>query len=78
MIWPHPYPDLAPPGKPAAQTEWNRLARDDMDGHDWIGPAADHHRNLTRLTAAIRTELDSAARTINATLGMIDKHPYNA
>ena len=49
-----------------------------MDGHDWIDPAADHHRDLTRLTAAIRTELDSAARTMNATLGMIDKHPYNA
>ena len=79
MIWPHPYPDLAPLGQPAAQTEWSRLAKDDdMDGHDWIDPAADHHRDLTRLTAAIRTEPDSAARRINGTLGMIDKHPYNA
>lgn len=53
MIWPDPYPDLAPPGQPAAQTEWNRLARDDdMDGHGWIDPVADHHRDLTRLTAA--------------------------
>ncbi len=45
----------------------------------WLGfVPGDHHRDLTRLTAAIRTELDSAARTINATLSMIDKHPYNA
>ena len=67
MIWPDPYPDLAPPGKSPAQTEWSRLARDDdLDGHDWIDSAADHHRDLTRLTAAIRAELDSAARTIRS------------
>ena len=79
MIWPAPYPEIAPPGQPAAQTEWNRLVRDDdMDSHDWIDPAADHHCDLTRLTAAVRTELDRAARRINATLGMFDKHPYNA
>ena len=46
-----------------------------MEGHDWIDPAADHHRDLARLTAAVRAELDSAARRINAKLGMIDKHP---
>ena len=48
-----------------------------MDSHEWIDPAADHHCDLTRLTAAIRTEMDSAARRIDATLGMIDQHPYN-
>jgi hypothetical protein len=31
MIWPAPYPDLAPPGTPAAQTEWNRLVREGWD-----------------------------------------------
>jgi hypothetical protein len=54
------------------------LVRLAIHSHDWIDPAADHHRDLTRLTATVRTELDSAARRINATLGMIDKHPYNA
>jgi hypothetical protein len=30
------------------------------------------------VSAAVRTELDSATRRINDTLGMTDKHPHNA
>ena len=33
-------------------------------------PAADHHRDLTVLTAAVRGEPDRAVRAVNATLGM--------
>jgi hypothetical protein len=49
----------------------------DLDGPEWIDPAADHHRDLTALTA-VRGELDRAVRRINATLGMVDKHSCNA
>jgi len=39
MIWPDPYPDIATPGKPAAQVECNKLVRDgDKVGHEWIDP----------------------------------------
>ena len=40
--------------------------------------AADHHRDLTVLTAAVRGELDRAVRTVNVTLGMTGKQPCNA
>ena len=40
--------------------------------------AADHHRDLTVLTAAVRGELDRAVRTVNATLDMTGKQPCNA
>jgi hypothetical protein len=40
------------------------------DGPEWTDPAADHHRDLTVLTAAVRGERDRAVRTVNATLGM--------
>lgn len=40
------------------------------DGPEWTDPAADHHRDLTVLTAAVSGELDRAVRTVNATLGM--------
>jgi len=40
------------------------------DGPEWTDPAADYHRDLTVLTAAVRGELDKAVRTVNATLGM--------
>ena len=40
--------------------------------------AADHHRDLTVLTAAVRGELDRAVRTVNATLAMTGKQPCNA
>ena len=45
----------------------------DLDRPEWINPAADHHRDLTALTAAVRGELDRAVRRINATLGMVDR-----
>ncbi len=41
-------------------------------------PAADHHRDLTVLTAAVRGELDRAVRAVNATLGMTGRQPCNA
>jgi hypothetical protein len=47
-------------------------------GPEWTGPTADHHRDLTVLTAAVRGELDRAVRTVNATLGMTGKQPCNA
>ena len=47
-----------------------------LDGPEWIGPAADHHRDLTALTGAVRGELDRAVRRVNATLGMADRHSY--
>ncbi len=50
----------------------------DLDGPEWTGPAADHHRDLTALTAAVRGELDRAVRRVNATLGMAGRHSYNA
>ena len=45
----------------------------DLDGPEWIDPAAAHHRDLTALTAAVRGELDRAVRRVNATLGMADR-----
>ncbi|HEY3033203.1 MAG TPA: hypothetical protein VGJ54_00895 [Streptosporangiaceae bacterium] len=39
----------------------------DLDGPEWTGPAADHHRGLTALTAVVSGELDRAGR-----------HSYNA
>ena len=30
----------------------------DLDGPEWIDPAAGHHRDLTALTATVRGELD--------------------
>ena len=50
----------------------------DLDGPEWIDPAAGHHRDLTALTAAVRGELDRAVRKVNATLGMADRHSCNA
>jgi hypothetical protein len=48
------------------------------NGPAWTDPTADHHRDLTVLTAAVRGELDRAVRTVNATLGMTGKQPCNA
>ena len=48
------------------------------DGPEWTDSAADHHRGLTVLTAAVRGEVDRAVRTVNATLGMTGKQPCNA
>ena len=48
------------------------------DGPEWTDSAADHHHDLTVLTAAVRGELDRAVRTVNATLGMTGKQPCNA
>jgi len=63
----------------AAQTKRNPLVSDaDLDGPEWTGPAAGHHRDLTALTAAVRGELDRAVRAVNATLGMTGKQPCNA
>jgi hypothetical protein len=63
----------------AAQTKRNPLVSGaDRDGPEWTGPAADHHRDLTAPTAAVRGELDRAVRTVNATLGMTGKRPCNA
>ena len=47
------------------------MSNADLDGPEWIDPAADHHRDLTALTAADRGELDRAGRRINATLGRV-------
>jgi hypothetical protein len=48
----------------------------DLDGPEWIDPAAGHHRDLTALTAAVRGELDRAVRRVNATL--VKWHPLPA
>jgi hypothetical protein len=40
--------------------------------------AADHHRDLTVLTAAVGGELDRAVRAVNATLGMAGRHSCNS
>lgn len=45
------------------------------DVPEWTDSAADHHRDLTVLSAAVRGELDRAVRTVNATLGMTGKQP---
>lgn len=42
------------------------------------GHAADHRRNPSHLTAAIRSKLDKAAPTVADTLGVIEQHPYSA
>jgi hypothetical protein len=63
----------------AAQTKQNPLVSDPgPDGPEWTGPAADHHRDLTVLTAVVRGERDRAVRRVNATLGMAGKQPCNA
>jgi len=63
----------------AAQTKRNPLVSDaDLDGPEWIDPAAGHHRDLTALTAAVRGELDRAVGRVNATVGMAGRHFYNA
>ena len=54
---------------PRDQTEPARVRRR-PDGPEWTDPAADHHRDLTVLTAAVRGELDRAVRTVSATLDM--------
>ena len=46
----------------AFNTTAARRAIADLDGPEWIDPAADHHRDLTALTAAVRGELDRAVR----------------
>ena len=50
----------------------------ELDGLEWTGPAADHHRDLAAPTAAVRGELDRAVRRVNATLGMAGRRSYNA
>ena len=62
---------------PRDQTEPARV-RPGPDRPEWTGPAADHHRDLTAPTAAVRGELDRAVRTVNATLDMTGKQPCNA
>jgi hypothetical protein len=79
MIWPEEYPDFAPAGKPAATTEWRRLAfgDTDFDRPDWIDPAADRHRDLAKWTQAIRDRLAATVSSISQTLDLIEAHPYN-
>ena len=47
----------------------------DLNGPEWIDPAADHHRYLT---AAVRGELDRAVRRVNPTLDMAGRHSCNS
>jgi hypothetical protein len=78
MVRPDLYPEFASDGKPAADTHWNTMVTDaaHFDQHEWIDPAADHHRDLTRLTGAIRDDLAQTMRQVTRTLDTIDRHPY--
>jgi hypothetical protein len=48
----------------------------DFDGPQWINPAFPHHRDIPKLTRAVRDELRRAADTISRTLDAIETHPW--
>jgi hypothetical protein len=74
-----PVPGTRPGRRARRPDRWNRLVTGaDLNGPDWIDPAADHHRDLTALTSAIRRELAQATHAVNGTLDMTDRHPCNA
>ena len=77
MIWPPDYPEHALDSHPAAATEWRRGTRDaDFDDPQWINPAFPHHRDLPRLTRAVRDELRRTVTSVSRTLDVIDTHPW--
>jgi hypothetical protein len=77
MIWPPEYPGHHLERHPAAQTEWRRDMRDaDFDDPQWIDPAFRHHRDVPKLTRAVRDELRRAAASIGRTLDAIEAHPW--
>jgi len=62
---------------PAAQTEWRRDMRDaDFDDPQWIDPAFRHHRDVPKLTRAVRDQLRRAAASIGRTLDAIEARPW--
>ena len=77
MIWPPEYPGHHLERHPAAQTEWRRDMRDaDFDDPQWIDPAFHHHRDVPKLTRAVRDELRRAAASIGRRLDAIETHPW--
>jgi hypothetical protein len=76
----HPYRQTAYASSrhPAAQTEWSRHHQDaDFDDPQWVDPgfSFSHHRDLLRLTQAVRDELARTLAAVGRTLDMIDAHP---
>ncbi|MFI8085919.1 hypothetical protein ACIF6L_34655 [Kitasatospora sp. NPDC086009] len=63
-------------GSPDASSEWreekemrfDRLGPDD----EWMDPLADHHKDLTPWTSAIRRDLRSIVQILNR----LDDHPF--
>jgi len=47
----------------------------DFDDSQWIDPAFRHHRDVPKLTRAVRDELRRAAASIGRTLDAIEAHP---
>ena len=77
MIWPPEYPEHDLERHPAAPTEWSRHLRDaDFDDPQWIDPAFRHHRDVPKLTRAVREELRRAAASIGQMLDGIEAHPW--
>ena len=77
MIWPPEYPEHVLERHPAAQTEWRRDMRDaDFDDPQWIDPAFPHHRDVPKLTRAVRDELRRAVASFGRTLDAIETHPW--
>jgi len=63
MVWPPEYPEHVLERHPVAHTEWHRDMRDaDFDDPQWIDPAFPHHRDVPKLTRAVRPILDAARR----------------
>jgi hypothetical protein len=62
---------------PATVTEWRPDMRDrDFDDPQWINPAFPHHRDLPKLTRAVRDELRRTADRIGQALDAIETHPW--
>ena len=77
MIWPPEDPEHVLERHPAAQTEWRRDMRDaDFDDPRWIDPAFPHHRDVPKLTRAVRDELRHAVASVGRTLDAIETHPW--
>jgi hypothetical protein len=57
-------------------TEWRHHMRDaDFDDPQWIDPAFPHHRDVPKLTRAVRDELRRAMATVDRTLDAIETRP---
>ena len=48
----------------------------DFDDPQWIDPAFRHHRDVPKLTRAVRDELRRATASIGRTLDAIEAHPW--